>query len=82
MKTNIKFIRYVRNDPSQEKEIRFYSNGDKYWFLNSDYHREDGPSIEHINGYKGWYLKGVWYREEKDYWKALKEYKVKNQQSS
>ena len=27
-------------------EVRVYKNGDKYWFLNGKYHREDGPDKE------------------------------------
>ena len=30
--------------------------GDKYWYLNGLYHREDGPAIEYANGDKYWYL--------------------------
>jgi hypothetical protein len=36
--------------------------GDKFWKLNGEYHREDGPAIEHMNGYKAWYLNGLYHR--------------------
>ena len=33
-------------------------NGDKYWYLNGNLHRTDGPALELINGDKHWYLNG------------------------
>jgi hypothetical protein len=44
-------------------EVRVYSSGSKYWYLNGKQHREDGPAVEHVNGYKSWYLEGVNYSE-------------------
>jgi len=41
-----------------------YGAGDKYWFLNGKYHREDGPAIEFANGSKHWYLNGKRHRED------------------
>ena len=64
MKTTIKFTRFIKGDPSQEKEIRFYSTGNKYLFLNGKLHREDGPAIEYIDGAKSWYLNGNLHRED------------------
>ena len=64
MKTDIKFIRYVRNDPKQKKEICFYSDGDKHWFLNGEYHREGGPAVEYSDGEKFWLLNGYAHRED------------------
>jgi len=78
MKTNIKFKRYINNDPFLKKEIWFYyDEGNKGWWLNGNLHREDGPAIEWNNGTKYWYLNGNLHREE-DYWKALEEYKKRN----
>jgi hypothetical protein len=34
------------------------------WYLNSKYHREDGPAIEWANGNKAWYLNGQLHRED------------------
>ena len=32
-------------------------NGDKYWYLNGNLHREDGPAIEYTRvGRKSWFL--------------------------
>jgi hypothetical protein len=37
--------------------------GTKYWVLpNGEYHRKDGPAIEHINGDKSWWLNGERHR--------------------
>jgi len=37
-----------------------YANGDRVWFRNGRYHREDGPAIERANGYyKSWWLNGM-----------------------
>ncbi len=38
--------------------------GDKRWYLNGEYHRTDGPAIEHLNGNKYWYLNGINISEE------------------
>ena len=41
-----------------------YANGDKYWYLKSKLHREDGPAVEYANGDKFWYLNGERHRED------------------
>lgn len=33
-------------------------NGDKHWYLNDKYHRDDGPAVEYAKGSKYWYLNG------------------------
>jgi len=38
--------------------------GNKEWYLNGKYHREDGPAIEWANGAKSWYLNGELHRED------------------
>lgn len=38
--------------------------GNKYWYLDGKYHREDGPAIERANGNKYWYLNGKPHRED------------------
>jgi len=74
----IHFKRLIRNNPGQQRDVDFYSDGHIEWWFNGKIHREDAPAIEWKNGYKEWYLEGFWYREEKDYWEALKKYKKKN----
>ena len=47
-----------------EYTVKVYSNGDKYWYLNDELHREDGPAIEDSDGDKSWYLNGKLHRED------------------
>ena len=70
MKTNIKFKRYIKNDPFQRKDLYFYYDGTKEWHLNGKLHREDGPASERSNGAKHWWLNGNRF-SEKNYWKAF-----------
>jgi hypothetical protein len=46
------------NEPTLE--INRY--GDKFWRLNGELHRVDGPAIEFEDGDKGWYLHGKVHR--------------------
>ena len=39
-----------------QPEMKVDSDGRKYWVLNGDYHREDGPAIEDSDGSKWWFL--------------------------
>jgi antitoxin component YwqK of YwqJK toxin-antitoxin module len=45
-------------------EVKVYTNGDKYWYLNGKLHREDGPAFEGSSGEKSWYLNGKPHRED------------------
>jgi hypothetical protein len=47
-----------------EYTVRVYFNGTKWWYLNGELHREDGPAIERANGSKAWYLNGERVTEE------------------
>ena len=38
--------------------------GDKRWYKDDLYHREDGPAIEVCEGYKSWYINGKRHRED------------------
>lgn len=38
------------------------SNGTKEWYLNGEFHREDGPAIEYLNGCKEWWVNGRHHR--------------------
>ena len=44
--------------------VKVNDNGDKYWYLNGERHREDGPAIEYHDGTKYWYLNGGLHRED------------------
>ena len=45
-------------------EVKVYANGDKFWYLNDELHREDGPAIDGSSGHKEWYLNGNLHRED------------------
>ncbi|NDB85117.1 MAG: hypothetical protein EB127_20815 [Alphaproteobacteria bacterium] len=38
--------------------------GNKEWYLNGLYHREDGPAFEGFAGGKAWYLNGYLHRKD------------------
>jgi hypothetical protein len=51
----------VKNSSEIPKDftgIAEYTNGNKIWYLNGKYHRENGPAIEWLNGNKEWWLNG------------------------
>jgi len=45
-------------------KVEVDDGGSKYWYLNDQYHREDGPAIECADGDKHWYLNGKCHRED------------------
>ena len=45
-------------------EVKVYPSGDKFWYLNGNVHREDGPAIEWSSGSKEWWLMGKRHRED------------------
>jgi hypothetical protein len=45
-------------------EVKVHDNGTKFWFLNGQRHREDGPAIEWADGDKSWYFNGKRHRED------------------
>ena len=47
-----------------EYTVKVYDNGDKWWYLNGELHREDGPAVEWVNGDKFWWLNGKLHRED------------------
>ena len=38
--------------------VEVYESGRKAWYINGEYHREDGPAIERADGTKSWYING------------------------
>ena len=46
-----------------EYTVRVFPNGDKVWYLNGKFHREDGPALESANN-KYWFLNGEPITEE------------------
>jgi len=47
-----------------EYTVKVWDNGNKSWFLNGKYHREDGPAREYADGNKFWFLSGERVTEE------------------
>jgi len=45
-------------------EVRVDIDGSKEWYLNGQYHREDGPVVECANGYKAWWLNDKYLTEK------------------
>ena len=45
-------------------ECKIYPNGEKHWYLNGKYHREDGPALEFANGDREWWINGEIHRED------------------
>lgn len=43
-----------------------YPNGDKEYYLNGAFHREDGPAIDYINGHKEYWLNSVNHKLSKE----------------
>jgi hypothetical protein len=41
-----------------------FLNGNKYWYKNRKFHREDGPAVEHLDGYKEWWIEGQRHRTD------------------
>ena len=45
-------------------EVEVDSDGSRYWYLNGQYHREDGPALELYDGSRYWYLNGKRHRDD------------------
>ena len=47
-----------------EYKVKAYPDGSKFWWLNGERHREDGPACEWADGSKFWYLNDQRHRED------------------
>ena len=47
-----------------EYRVKVHGNGNKFWYVNGELHREDGPAAEYANGNKFWYVNGKLHRED------------------
>ena len=47
-----------------EYTVKVRTDDTKQWYLNGEFHREDGPAIECANGDKYWCLNGKFHRED------------------
>ena len=61
---NIIKLKYTETIPENYTGIVEWENGDKYWYKNGNFHREDGPAIERANGSKEWWINGNLHRED------------------
>ena len=41
-----------------EPKLTIDSNGTKFWWLDGELHRNNGPAVEYRDGTKVWYLNG------------------------
>ena len=48
----------------KEYTVKVFADGTKYWYINGQRHREDGPAIEYADGAKSWFLNGQLHRED------------------
>jgi len=44
--------------------VRVDDNGNRFWHMNGERHREDGPALEWADGAKQWCLNGKLHRED------------------
>ena len=56
-----------------EYKVVVYANGTKWWYLNDQLHREDGPAVEGVSGGKQWYLNGKEISEREFLSRSIKE---------
>jgi hypothetical protein len=45
-----------------KNELEIDSLGNKRYYKNDEYHREDGPAVEHTDGFKAYWLNGILHR--------------------
>ena len=45
-------------------EVKVYTDGTTWWYLNDKLHRQDGPAIEWANGDKEWWFGGERHRQD------------------
>ena len=45
-------------------ELIEYASGSRFWYLNGQLHRTDGPAIEYTDGSRVWYCNGLRHRED------------------
>ena len=44
--------------------VKIDKDGNKFWYRNGQYHREDGPACEYANGTRYWFIEGKEYTEQ------------------
>jgi hypothetical protein len=51
-------------DKDMQPVVTTDGEGNKRWFLNGKFHREDGPAIVYVNGTKWWAMYGKRHRTD------------------
>ena len=59
-----------------EYTVKVDDAGNRYWYLNNERHREDGPAIEWADGDKEWYLNNERHREDGPAFECVSGYKA------
>ena len=59
-----------------EYTVKVRGSGTKFWYLNGERHREDGPAVEYADGDKFWWLNGKLHREDGPAMECASGYKV------
>ena len=54
-------VNHTSDIPQDHTGVADWNHGNKEWYKNGEYHREDGPA-RIFNGYKSWWLDGkiIW----------------------
>jgi len=52
----------VKMNKDEQPICEISSTGNKWWYLNNQYHREDGPAVEYSDGSTLWYHYGQLHR--------------------
>jgi len=56
------FLNFCDDRPFGFTGIVEYGDGDKFWYLNGNAHREEGPAAIRANGSKYWITNGKYHR--------------------
>jgi len=63
VKTDLYYYQFIRNTPKFTGCV-IDKDGDKFWYLNGELYRTDGPAVECADGTKEWYLNGKLHRTD------------------
>ena len=45
-------------------ECKITDDGTKWWYLNGQFHRADGPAVEYVDGGKVWFINDKYHRTD------------------
>jgi hypothetical protein len=64
IKLSSTFLYKMIRNSTREDGLTIEAYGDKCWYKNNVYHREDGPACEWTDGTKEWWINGKPHRED------------------